>query len=293
MKRCLIVVTLLMLLSMLLPGCGATQPESEPIQSEFALQEEICEAVGEIIAGYELQCELDLKECEGEKTTLEDEVNNLRSQLADCKAEKSAIEKQISGLEDQLAECEDCSYLEDQIEDLEDNLAKCQNDLENCRTDLDDCQNDLNNRDKRICELLEELEECEGWSIKEPQIVGQLSHRQMIEFLRDVFPKAEFRGVEEAEFDLTSKGEIERFLDEMPERSFSDNGDFIFSLMGQFTNQSGWEDIPIGWAKKSDGEFYAVTVVKGLTGLTAYKIKQSGQMSKISSDSSVRYCLIG
>lgn len=246
-------------------GCRPKSPQSSD------LQEKICEAVGTALAEYENQLEADLQECEKEKIILQNKIDDLQSQLSDCNVKMATFEEQIADLKAQLAKCNDCS---------------------NCEAMLADCQDDLKDCNRRICELLEELEKCKGWEIDNPQIVGQVSHRQMIEFLRKVFPNAEFRGVEEAEFDLTNKSEIERFLDEMPERNFSDQGDFVWFLMGEFTNQSGWENIPIGWAKVSDGDFYAVVVVKESGQLVAFKITSSLQLQKISS-SEAKFVLIG
>jgi len=260
MKKFLIVVTMLVLISLFLPGCGKTPQSEEP--EESALQEEICEAVGEILARHQHR------------------ADDFQNQLADCNAKRATLEKQIADLKAQLAKCDDCS--------------KCEAMLADCQGDLKSCQDDLKDRDKRICELLEEVEECEGWRIiNAPQVEGSMTHRQMMELLREVFPNAEFRGVEEAEFDLTNKSEIERFLDEMPERSFSGQGDLVWRLMGEFTGQSGLEDIPIGWAKVSDGEFYPITVVKEGSQLAAFKIRSTYSLERISSDSNVKWCLVG
>ena len=296
MKKFLIVVTLVFLVSLFLPGCGCGKTPQSEEPEESALQEEICEAVGDVLTRYQLQCEADLRECEKEKVILQDRADDFQGQLADCNAKRATLEKQIADLKDQLAKlakCDDCSKCEAMLVDCQDDLKSCQDDLKNCQSKLDICQDDIKDRDRRICELLEELEECEGWSINAPQVVGSITHRQMIEFLREVFPNAEFRGVEEAEFDLTNKSEVERFLDEMPERSFSDQGDLVWRLMGEFTGQSGWEDIPIGWAKVSDGEFYPITVVKEGSQLVAFKIRSSYSLERISSDSNVKWCLVG
>jgi hypothetical protein len=96
-----------------------------------------------------------------------------------------------------------------------------------------------------------------------PEIVGHITHEQMIYLLRDIFPFADQRGAEEQLFDVTTIGDIEYFLSYLSPGVFDSQGDYVAFLIGEFSLWTGGENIPIIEVKESDGEMFAVTIVSG------------------------------
>lgn len=152
-----------------------------------------------------------------------------------------------------------------EISGLKDKNNNLEAEINHLRTEITDLTNQLNQRDKEITSLLDEI-----WVFKEllapispPDIVGIISHNEIIDLLREYFPYAMFRGVEAPEFKLTTLEEIERFLqeDDTDILPIGENkGDYIFRLIGEFS-QPGWEEIPVGWIKESDGDINIIVIV--------------------------------
>jgi hypothetical protein len=97
-----------------------------------------------------------------------------------------------------------------------------------------------------------------------PQIVGHMTHEEMIYLLRDIFPFAFQRGAEEQVFDIPTRSDIEQFLQTCSFPStFNSQGDLMEFLRGNFYSWSQGENIPLGEVKVSDSEFFAITIASG------------------------------
>jgi hypothetical protein len=128
-----------------------------------------------------------------------------------------------------------------------------------------------------------------------PQTLTQLTHREVMDILRDKFPQTMFRGVEAPIFEITSLSEVKRFLDEdrTDEEDLGGNqGDYVFRLMGQF-NSPGWEKIPFGWAK-TDNDIYNIVILKDGSKIKVFGIDPTtDRLWEISTAANVKFVLIG
>ena len=186
--------------------------------------------------------------------------------------------------------------------------AGCGPSLQQCcllQGEIDDCRAALAISESEKLALAGGLADCEGQlagceselamaGITPPLVVGSISHQDMICLLREKFPEASWRGAESSSFDLTSLSEVQRFLNEdlTDEEGLADESDYIFRLMGSF-NQPGWEQIPVGWAKVSDGDFYMIVVVEVVEGEKVYKLApRTDQLTELVSDHDVMIVVV-
>jgi hypothetical protein len=124
--------------------------------------------------------------------------------------------------------------------------------------------------------------------IAPPEVVDTITKKVMIEnVLRSVFPNADHRGAEEQNFDVTTMVEIERFIQSLDLSGLNHN-QFIVTLENEFANRPGWECVPIGEAKRSDGELYIITVVKEAGRLVVFEITPDG-LTEVRVDANVTW----
>ena len=137
-------------------------------------------------------------------------------------------------------------------------------------------------------------EEIEANQISPPGIVGQADHAEIMMALREAFPEAQMRGVEQEEFSLTTPDEIKRFVRESYSSWQTCSGsDQVNAIIGLMSSAPGWEDIPIGWAKSSDGSFFLITLIEQPSGLVACQVElEDNCLYRIVQDPGVRFVFI-
>lgn len=239
--------------------------------------------VRETVYESDPQLEQQVSALQEELTGTEEELTLAQEELAAVEKELTSAQQQNSGLwEDKTALEEEILSLRDQIRTLEGDKTVLQRQVSSLREQIASLQDQLTGG-------------SQTYIPSPPQIVSTLTHREVLDILRDKFPQAMFRGAEGSRFEVTTLSEIERFLaeDRTDQEDLSGGeGDYVFALMGSF-NSPGWETIPIGWAK-TDDDIYNVVIAREGTRIKVFGINPAtDRLWEISTTSNVKFVLIG
>jgi len=98
----------------------------------------------------------------------------------------------------------------------------------------------------------------------DPDIVGEITHQELIEILREIFPTALFRGASSLQYDLVEIEEIEKFLaKDNTDKLGMDRDSSIHHLIGQCAIP-GWNGVPVGFVRTETRLYNLVVVSPGI-----------------------------
>lgn len=216
-------------------------------------------------------CQADLAACSQNLTQTQEELNDKREQNKILLQKNQELAKKYGDLEKEK------NSLKGEKTELEKETENLQNELEAKERELENCL------------------KSSAVNIPPPQIAGSATHGEILNLLREVFPNAAPRGVEQISFELTSYSEVARFLqaDDTNQASLQNRSDYVFRLIGNFSS-AGWERVPVGWVKTSSESFYFIFIVKEGSELQIFGfLPDTDQPQRIHKDTTAKFVLVG
>ncbi|MDP2967313.1 MAG: hypothetical protein Q8N87_02800 [bacterium] len=123
-----------------------------------------------------------------------------------------------------------------------------------------------------------------------PQILGTIAFCDLLEKAREWAPLAEYRWMMSESYELTSKADIEWALGQIGPWGCCIG---ILDLIDLFHGQSGYENVPFGYVKYSDGTMRNVAVYKDIvTGQIRALLLVDGEFQELISDSYITEIVI-
>jgi hypothetical protein len=134
-------------------------------------------------------------------------------------------------------------------------------------------------------------------AVSSPTVIRSISNEELKDLMRDKFPNAQFRGIENWNFILVKKEEIRDYVCDClaSNQMFGEESDREIWTISSF-RELEWEKVPVGWAKVGgfQGDFYIFAI--GATGEhnepTILKIGSDGTLTEVSQDARVRYVFV-
>jgi hypothetical protein len=134
-------------------------------------------------------------------------------------------------------------------------------------------------------------------AVSSPTVIRSISNEELKDLMRDKFPNAQFRGIENWGFILVPKAEVQDHVkDFLIANSFSgEESDREMWLLSSFF-ESGWERVPVGWAKfgGNQGDFFVFVVVDHPVShvMVPMKINPDGSLTELYWEAGVGYVFI-